>query len=68
MTALLEKAFNKASRLPEAVQEQLARQLLEDIAGEPKWDKSLETRKTFWFHCSRRDSIAEMAVDAVPRL
>jgi hypothetical protein len=41
MTALLEKAFAKASHLPRAAQEQLAEQLLEDLNGESKWDKTL---------------------------
>jgi len=41
MTAALEKAFAKASRLPETVQDQLAEQVLDDIAGELKWDKTL---------------------------
>ena len=41
MTAALQKAFAKASRLPEAAQEQLAAQVLEDIGGELKWDQTL---------------------------
>jgi hypothetical protein len=41
MTPSLEKAFAKASRLSEAAQEQLAEQVLDDIAGELKWDQAL---------------------------
>ncbi len=41
MTALLEKVFAEASHLPKAVQEQLAEQMLEDIAAELKWDRTL---------------------------
>jgi hypothetical protein len=41
MTALLEQAFAKASHLPKAIQEQLAEQMLEDIEGELKWDRTL---------------------------
>ena len=41
MTAALEKAFAKASGLPASAQNQLAEQLLDDIAGETKWDKTL---------------------------
>ena len=41
MTALLEQAFLKASRLPRSAQEQLARQMLQDIKGELKWDRTL---------------------------
>jgi hypothetical protein len=42
MTAVLEKAFAKASRLPRPLQEQLARQLLEDLEGESSWDQTLK--------------------------
>ena len=41
MTATLRKAFSRASHLPKAAQEQLAAQLLDDIAGEEKWDSTL---------------------------
>jgi hypothetical protein len=41
MTAALERAFVKASRLPAPAQDQLAEQVLDDIAGELKWDKTL---------------------------
>lgn len=41
MTAALEKAFAKASDLPVAAQNQLAKQMLDDMAGETKWDKTL---------------------------
>jgi 2,4-dienoyl-CoA reductase-like NADH-dependent reductase (Old Yellow Enzyme family) len=41
MTASLLKAFDQASHLPKAAQEQLAAQLLDDIKGELKWDQTL---------------------------
>jgi len=41
MTASLNKAFAKASHLPAPIQNQLAQQLLDDIAGELKWDQTL---------------------------
>jgi len=41
MTTSLEKAFAEAADLPDVMQEQLARQLLEDIRGELKWDRTL---------------------------
>jgi hypothetical protein len=41
MTATLRKAFTKASHLPQAAQQQLAEQLIEDIEGEFKWDRTL---------------------------
>jgi len=43
MTTSLKKAFSKATTLPPAVQDQLAAQLLEDIEGELKWDRTLAT-------------------------
>jgi hypothetical protein len=41
MTASLAKAFAKASRLPDAVQDQLAEQVVNDIGGELKWNQTL---------------------------
>jgi hypothetical protein len=37
MTTLLEKAFKKASILPNDIQDEIAEQLLEDIESEEKW-------------------------------
>lgn len=42
MTKLLAQAFEKASELPDAVQDELARELLEELAGEARWDETLE--------------------------
>ena len=42
MVARLKNAFEKASKLPKAAQEQLAEQLLEEIEGEAKWDATLK--------------------------
>jgi hypothetical protein len=39
MTKLLEKAFKKASELPEAEQNALAKWLLEELESEKKWEK-----------------------------
>jgi RNA 3'-terminal phosphate cyclase len=41
MTALLQEAFAKASALPEDVQELLAKELLEEIEWEMRWDRTL---------------------------
>lgn len=38
MTKLLERAFEAASALPDDAQDQLAAQLLRDLADEAKWD------------------------------
>ncbi len=46
MTTSLKKAFAKAADLPKPVQEELAEQLLEDIQGELKWDKTLASPKS----------------------
>lgn len=39
MTKLLEKAFEKASQLPELDQNALAKWLLEELESEQKWDR-----------------------------
>ncbi len=41
MTKLLAEAFEKASKLPENLQDELARELLEELAGEAQWDQTL---------------------------
>ena len=39
MTKLLEKAFKKASKLPEVQQNALAKWLLEELEAEKEWEK-----------------------------
>ncbi len=39
MTTLLEKAFEKASQLPDIEQNILAKQLIEELEIEKQWDK-----------------------------
>jgi hypothetical protein len=56
MTALLEKAFAAAARLPEEEQDMLARTLLEDFAAEEKWDATL---------ANSQDKLAELADEAL---
>ncbi|MDJ0597360.1 MAG: hypothetical protein QNJ37_00720 [Crocosphaera sp.] len=41
MTELLEQAFKKAQKLSNDLQDELAKQLLEDIENELKWQESL---------------------------
>ena len=41
MTKLLTKAFEKASSLSEDLQDQIAQELLEEMAGEARWDQTL---------------------------
>lgn len=41
MTATLKKAFLKASRLPKAAQEELAKQIISNIDADLEWDKTL---------------------------
>jgi len=41
MTTLLQQAFEKASQLPSDLQDQLAQDILDDIAGELQWDTTL---------------------------
>ena len=42
MTSLLKQAFKKASKLPDAVQDELAIELLRDIEDELRWDETFE--------------------------
>jgi hypothetical protein len=39
MTKLLQKAFDEASKLPEAEQEALGHMLLEELASERRWEE-----------------------------
>jgi len=39
MTKMLEKAFKKAAKLPEAEQNALAKWLLEELEAEKEWEK-----------------------------
>jgi len=41
MTKLLAEAFERASELPDELQDEFARQLLAELAGEGKWDQTL---------------------------
>ncbi len=41
MTRLLAEAFDEASRLSEGLQDQLARDLLDELQWETAWEKSL---------------------------
>ena len=54
MTASLKKAFDKAAALPREVQEQLAEQLVVDIEGELKWDRTLSRSQQLLEKLARR--------------
>ena len=41
MTELLEEAFWLASKLPQDLQDQLAAELLQELADEQRWDETL---------------------------
>ena len=41
MTALLQQAFEKARELPENLQDELAKDVLDEIEWELKWDRTL---------------------------
>jgi hypothetical protein len=56
MVARLKNAFDKASQLPDALQEQLAEQLIEEIDGETKWDATLQRSQ---------DVLDQMAAEAL---
>lgn len=42
MTELLRKAFREASKLPDEEQDALASVVLEELAGERRWESTLE--------------------------
>jgi hypothetical protein len=56
MTELLERAFAKASELPEEEQDFLARTLLEDLAAEGLWEESF---------ARSQDELARLADEAL---
>lgn len=41
MTALLQQVFEKASALPDTVQDVLAKELLDELEWEKQWDQTL---------------------------
>ncbi len=50
MTKLLSKAFEEATKLPKDIQDEIGRQLLKEIAGEPRWDETdkIPSSKPSW--------------------
>lgn len=56
MTKLLEKAFEEASKLPELEQNALAKQLLNELTAENKWEKEF---------ASSEDILSRLADEAI---
>jgi hypothetical protein len=56
MTTLLSRAFKKAEVLPESLQDELARELLDEINGEQKWEIALQASS------SKVDTMAQLAL------
>jgi hypothetical protein len=56
MTSLLEKAFDKAKKLPEIEQNLLARRILEELKSDKNWESLFSESE---------DLLAEMAEEAV---
>ena len=56
MTKLLSDAFEKASQLPEDLQDELARILLDELTWEKSWDRTLSQSS------SKLDEMAEDAL------
>ncbi len=56
MTKLLEKAFEEASKLPELEQNALAKQLLNELTTEKKWEKAF---------ASSEDILSRLADEAI---
>ncbi len=46
MTTLLQEVFQKASNLPEYLQDMLAKELLMEMEWEEKWDSTLENSQS----------------------
>ena len=47
MIELMEKAFEKVSKLPDDIQNIIAKDLLKEIEWETKWDKTLEDTQNY---------------------
>jgi hypothetical protein len=56
MTKLLQKAFDEASKLPDAEQDTLGRILLDELASERRWDE---------LFAGSHDLLAELADEAL---
>lgn len=56
MTKLLERAFAKASKLPETEQELLASRLLAELAAEDDFDRAI---------AASTDKLAQLAAEAI---
>lgn len=56
MTTLLNQAFEKASSLPEYIQDALAAELLEEIEWKKKWDGTMASTS------NKLDKLAEKAL------
>lgn len=56
MTSLLQKAFDKASQLPADTQDELAKQLLEDLESEQRWASAFD---------SSTDKLGKLAKEAL---
>lgn len=56
MTALLAKAIHEIESLPQELQDEIAAQLLEDIASETKWQETLAKPQ------SKLDRLADKAL------
>jgi len=56
MTSMLEKAFSKASMLPDIEQNALAKWVLDEIESDRKWDK---------LFAESESTLAELALEAL---
>ncbi|MGW8257904.1 MAG: hypothetical protein ACWGMZ_10500 [Thermoguttaceae bacterium] len=57
MTKLLAEAFQRASELPENLQDELACELIEEIEWEDRWDKTLAESQ------DKIDQLAQKAIE-----
>lgn len=59
MTNLLNEAFHKAKSLPEAIQDELAKQLIEAIESESQWQQTLSEPQSFIIDELARKALSE---------
>jgi hypothetical protein len=50
MTALLQEAFHKIAALPENLQDEVAKQLIEELKWEEQWEPTLATSQDVLEH------------------
>ena len=66
MTALLEKAFAKATRLPDDEQDAFARWLMDELESERRWSRSFENSQRQLADLAREARAEDLAGQTEP--